>query len=154
MKRLFALSVCLFLLLSGCGTAAQSQVNTSSVSSQSTISSSDTKAPSAIPKKTSSISDEENLIEIAKALYTGYLEECKKTNKIQNYRIDDIKIEYMEKDEFEFSVHYDVLNPDVLAGNGTLQSNGWVTKKYAYVKAVKSSDNYIIESQGTGIIAH
>lgn len=153
MKRILALSICLLLFLSSCTTAAQSQVNTSSISSQSIISSSGNKAQSTA-QETSSISDEENLMEIAKTLYTGYLEECKKANKIQDYRIDDIKIEYMKKDEFEFSVHYDVLNPDVLAGNGTLQSDGWVTKKHAYVKAVKSNGIYAIESQGTGIIAH
>lgn len=101
--------------------------------------------------------DVSDLKEISKEIFDMYLKsfmEIKVTDyaRISEYKIEDIKIENGNINEFQFYVGYSIKPASgkyVLAGNGIQGSDGWIMHR-AYFINVKKEEGFKIIGIGTG----
>lgn len=105
--------------------------------------------------------------EIAENLVNQWLSHFKSRINIQdrldNYEIHDIRLGEVQGDEFVVAVSFSV-KPTIncsdwligilcsgwIAGNGTLQENGWIRHKLLFFKVIKESNWYNLQVMGTG----
>ena len=99
-----------------------------------------------------------DLKEISKILFDLHLKsftEMKVTEyaRISDYKIDDMKIQKGNIDEFQFYVEYSIKPASekyVLAGNGIVKSDGWIRHRVSFVNVKKEAGAFKIQSAGTG----
>lgn len=98
-----------------------------------------------------------DLKEISKELFDMYLKsfmEIKVTDyaRISDYKIEDIKIENGNINEFQFYVEYSIKPASekyVLAGNGIQRSDGWIMHRVYFINVKKQEEGFKIIGIGT-----
>ena len=105
--------------------------------------------------------------EVAGNLVNQWLSHFKSRINIQNrldaYEIHDIRLREAQGDEFVVTASFSVkptsncsdwlmgiFCSDWIAGNGTLEENGWIRHKFLFFKVIKEGNWYKLQVIGTG----
>jgi len=75
------------------------------------------------------------------------------SERISEYKIDDIKFEKGNLEEFMFYVIYSekpATDRYIIAGNGNIEKDGWITHRSLFVNVKKINGVYMIVNAGTG----
>lgn len=96
--------------------------------------------------------------EIVKKLFIMDLEHCKDRSifsdiKIFDYKDVEVRKVNYPKDDSIYSVVYSVrsFSPYWEAGNGHIDSYGWILNKFTYVHLIKDNELFRLKYRGTGL---